>query len=110
LSMGKFLRNTLPARGICRFRFIAKLSQTHSLAGQQTSSPQMTSTRSITHVLCESGQPGRAGAGSMAHRLHRQASRLSDIETALPLLIAAEAPRIATVGHTAWLSSKGIFS
>src|ERR1700678_1426027 len=108
--MGKFLRNTLPAQGLCRFRFIAKLPQTHSLVGQQTSSPQMTSTRSTAHVLSESARPGHAGGGSMAHRLHRQASRLSDIETALPLLIAAEAPRIATVGHTAWLSSKGIFS
>jgi hypothetical protein len=62
----------------------------------------MTSTRSIAHVFCESGRPGHANAGSMAHRLQHQTSRL--IEAALLLLIAAEAP------CTAWLSSKGIFS
>src|ERR1700722_2516014 len=108
--MGRFLRNTLPAQGLCRFRFIANLSQTHSLAGQQTSAPQMTSTRSIAHAPCESGRSGRANAGAMAHRLHRQAGRLPNIEAALLLLIAAEAPRTATARHTAWLSSKGIFS
>jgi hypothetical protein len=108
--MGKFLRNTLPAQSLCRFRFPTKLSQTYSFAEQQKSSPQMTSTRAIAHLLFQSGRPERINECSMAHRLHRQAGRLSDIEAALLLLIAAKAPSTAIVRHTVWLSSKGIFS